>query len=479
MTSHSDSRSRVLVMGGGLAGTLAAAAVASHCDEVVIVERHTLPDTPVPRRGLPQARHAHMLWSGGADAIEDLLPGTLGLWLDAGAHRIPLPSGMLSYSPCGWYRRWHEPRYAVDDLYLIGASRDLIDWGVRTRLQADPRIRILTAEPLRLLGDRTRITGAVVQHGPGRQERLHADLVIDAMGRSSRATGWLGDIGVPAIPETTLDAGVTYASRRYKAPAGASGDWPAVTIQPDARIPVPGTAGSIIPIEGGTWQVALCGTRGGEPTGDPERFEEYARHMRHSLVADFLAAAEPDSPVSLTRDTASRHRHYGKIRMPAGFLAIGDAATALNPLYGHGMSVAALGARGLRDVASAMGGITGPRFTRRAQREMGRPAAAAWRLAAGQDTFFTGTRGRRPTLADRVSRAYTHRLIRTAASNFTVAEALTRVMSLQAGAGVLAHPRVLLGAIRGPLLPPLTGPPLTAEEDAVKQSPSISNLRCS
>ncbi|MFC9295794.1 NAD(P)/FAD-dependent oxidoreductase [Streptomyces sp. NPDC057011] len=401
--------------------------------------------------------------------MDDLLPGTIGVWLDAGAHKIPLPSGMVSFSPCGWYRRWHEPQYSVDSLYLIGASRDLIDWGVRTQLKADSRIRIVTAEPLRLLGDHNRITGAVIQHGPGQEESLHADLVIDAMGRASRTTSWLNDLGVPAIPETTLDAGVTYASRRYKAPSGTNDNWPAITIQPDARLPVPGTAGSIIPIEGGLWQVAVCGTRGGEPTSDPEQFEEYARHMRHGLVADFLAFAEPETPVSLTRNTASYHRHYLKVRMPAGFLAIGDAATALNPLYGHGMSVAAQGARALRDVASKAGGITAPGFTRRAQRAIGRPAAAAWLLAEGQDKFFPGTRGKKPTLADRMTRAYTHRLIRTAASNFSVAEALTHVMTLQSGAGVLAHPRVLLGAIRGPRLPSLECPPLTTEEDAVRQ----------
>lgn len=466
MTSRTVSR--VLILGGGLAGTLTAAAVAPFCDEVVIVERHSLPATPAPRRGLPQARHAHMLWSGGADAIEDLLPGTLALLLEAGAHRIPLPSGMVSLSPCGWYRRWHEPRYAVDDLYLIGASRDLIDWGIRTRLLADPRIRVLThAEPVALLGDTARVTGAVVQDGQGNREHLAADLVVDAMGRASRTSTWLRDLGVSAVPETTLDAGVTYASRRYKAPAGAIRAWPAVTIQPDARLSVPGTAGSIIPIEGGMWQVALCGTRGGEPTSDPDRFEEYARRIRHGLVADFLAAAEPVTPVSLTRNTVSYRRHYEKVRVPNGFLAVGDAATALNPLYGHGMSVAAQGARAVRDLAVGLGGVGEPGFTRRAQRAVGRPAAAAWLLAAGQDAFFPGTVGRKPNLADRITSAYTHRLIRTAAADFAVAAALTQVMTLQADASALARPRVLLGAIRGPGLPALTAPPLTAEESIV------------
>lgn len=460
MATTPPPRPRVLILGGGLSGTLAAAALAPHSGSIDIVERHALPDTPQPRRGLPQARHAHMLWSGGADAIESLLPGTTEMWLGAGAHRVPIPHGMVSLSPGGWYRRgWPEAQY------LISAGRDLVDWAVRTRAMALPGVRLLSeAEPLRLLGTRSRVTGATVRHRNGTEEALEADLVVDATGRSSRAPDWLAELGVPAVAETVVDAGVTYASRRYKAPADTAG-WPVINIQADARLPVPGSAGTILPIEGGEWMVSLSGTRGGEPTSDETRFAEFARQMRSPLIAEYLDRAEPLGPVTVARNTANRRRHYEKTRI-AGFIALGDSATALNPLYGHGMSAAAQGARALRDLA-ANSDITAKGFARRAQRAIDRPAAAAWLLAVGQDAAFPHAIGKKPNLADRLASRYINRLITTACSHFTVVEALTDVMTLQAGSAALAHPRVVLAAIHGPRLPPLGGPALTPAEEAV------------
>lgn len=295
-------------------------------------------------------------------------------------------------------------------------------------------------------------------------EAREADLVIDATGRSSHAPGWLTELGMPAVAETVVDAGVTYASRRYKAPVDTTG-WPVINVQADARLAVAGTAGTILPIEGGEWMVSLSGTRGGEPTSDGTQFTAFARQMRSPLIADYLARAEPLGPVTVARNTANRRRHYEKARVD-GFIALGDSATALNPLYGHGMSAAAQGARALRDLA-ANSDITSKGFARRAQRAIARPAAAAWLLAVGQDAAFLHEAGKKPKLADRLAARYVNRLITTACSDFTAVEALTDVMTLQASGVVLAHPRILLAAIRGPRLAPLSGPALTSAEEAV------------
>ncbi|MET9605278.1 FAD-dependent monooxygenase [Streptomyces sp. NPDC006512] len=460
MATTPPRRPRVLVLGGGLSGTLAAAALAPYSDGVDIVERHALPDTPRPRRGLPQTRHAHLLWSGGADAIESLLPGTTDMWLSAGAHRVPIPNGMVSFSPGGWYRRcWPEAQY------VITAGRDLVDWAVRTQALALPGVRLLSgAEPVRLLGTRARVTGAVVRRADGTEESFGADLVVDATGRSSRAPAWLAELGVPAVTESVVDAGVTYASRRYKAPVDTA-DWPVVNVQADARLDGPGTAGTILPVEGGAWMVSLSGTRGGEPTSDEAHFTSFARRMRAPLIAEFLDRAEPLGPVAVARNTANRRRHYEKTGVE-GFIALGDSATALNPIYGHGMSTAAQGARALRGVAMKHG-ISSKGFARRAQRAISRPAAAAWLLAVGQDAAFPGSVGKTPNFADRLSARYINRLVTTAGSDFTVVKALTDVMTLRASVMVLASPRVLFCAIRGPRLPPLEGPALTPVEEAV------------
>ncbi|MBI0383159.1 NAD(P)-binding protein, partial [Streptomyces albiflaviniger] len=54
-----------IVLGGGWAGMLAAHVLARHVERVTVVERDVLPDGPRHRKGSPQGRHVHVLWSSG------------------------------------------------------------------------------------------------------------------------------------------------------------------------------------------------------------------------------------------------------------------------------------------------------------------------------------------------------------------------------------------------------------------------------
>ncbi|MFE7776348.1 NAD(P)/FAD-dependent oxidoreductase [Streptomyces sp. NPDC057445] len=463
-----------VVIGGGLAGTLAAAACIPYVDKVTIVERDELPDGPVPRKGLPQARHAHMLWSGGARAMEALVPGVTDAWLAAGAHRIPLPTGMVSYSPAGWYRRWHKESH-----FLIACSRDLLDWTVRDRVLKSSAVRLLTGtEPQRLTGTSHRVDGVIVRLPDGAERHLAADLVVDACGRSSRAPQLLHGLGVPAPPEEEIDAGVVYASRLYKAPAVVEHP-PVINIQADARRRRPGQAATIVPIEGDRWFVAVSGTRGGAPTGDTSEFVDFALGLRHPLVGEVLSRAEPLGDVAVSRSTVNRRRYWEKpAAAPEGFVIVGDAVAALNPVYGHGMSVAALGALALRNQLERSD-VRSAGFARRVQRAVARPTDVAWTLATGQDMHFPGSKGRKPTAFDRLLQRYVNRLTLTAIGSFRVAKALTDVMTLQKGVAPLVRPDVVLAALRGPQLPLLGHPPLTDREREALTPETVSEADAS
>lgn len=66
----------VVVLGGSLAGLLAAAAVAPYADHVRVLDRDDLGSELVaPRRGTPQAAHSHALLMGGMAAFDELVPG--------------------------------------------------------------------------------------------------------------------------------------------------------------------------------------------------------------------------------------------------------------------------------------------------------------------------------------------------------------------------------------------------------------------
>ncbi|MGI5375164.1 NAD(P)/FAD-dependent oxidoreductase [Streptomyces sp. CA-251387] len=453
-----------VVLGGSLAGLLAARALADVADHVTVVERDVLPDGPEPRKGLPQARHVHQLWSGGVRALEELLPGVVAGLREAGAHRLPVTTDMVALSPYGWYRRWAESHH------MLLCSRDLLDATVRAAVLADERIELVEgAEVLGPVGTGAAVTGVRIRpHGkaePAAERTLSADLVVDATGRGSRTARWLTELGLPAVERREVNSGVAYASRVFRAPEAAREGFPVVNVQPDPRAGKPGCGGVLLPIEDGRWIVTLFGSRGGEPPTEAEAFVRYAREdLRHPVIADLLAHAEPLTDVAYTRTTANRRHYYERMpAWPENFAVLGDALCALNPIYGHGMSVAAQSAVALRD-AVRRHGWGSPRLSRRIQQAVARPASAAWDLALGMDVFYPGATESGPTLRDRLLAAYVGRLLHTATGNGRIARRVTDVTSLERGAEVLLAPSMLLAAIAGPLKPPLSGPPLTVEE---------------
>lgn len=468
MTERPSPVRSAVVLGGSLAGLLTARVLADFA-RVTVVERDVLPRGPEPRKGLPQARHAHMLWSGGMLAMEELLPG-IGVELAAaGARRTPVTTDVVALSAQGWFRRWPESHH------VVLAGRDLLDATVRARVLADAGIGLLDGtEALGLTGTDLAVTGVRVREHGGAERTLEADLVVDATGRGSAAPRWLTSLGLPEAERREVDPGLVYASRLYLAPEQARAGFPVVNVQPGPRQGKhgrhggdggPGRSGWLLPIEHGRWIVTLSGTRGGEPTAQNADFVPFARdRLRHPLIGELLERAEPLTDVTLTRSTVNRRHHYERMPVwPDGFTVVGDALAAFNPVYGHGMSVAAQSAVRLRDVVRSHGWGS-PGLSRRLQRAVARPVGAAWDLAIGQDVFYPGATEHGPTLRDRLVSAYVARLMHTATGNGRIARRVTDVTSLEREAPVLLTPGVLLAAAIGPLKPPLTGPPLTAEE---------------
>jgi hypothetical protein len=148
---------------------------------------------------------------------------------------------------------------------------------------------------------------------------------------------------------------------------------------------------------------------------------------------------------------------------PEGFVAIGDSVAAFNPIYGHGMSVAAQSAVELRRIVGRHGlGRLG--LAADVQKAIGRTVTTAWDLATGQDIFYPGATTNGPTRKERLVAWYVDRLMYTATGNGRVARAVTDVTSLQRGIPVLLRPSILTAAARGPNKDQLTESPLTVAE---------------
>ncbi|MFF9819280.1 NAD(P)/FAD-dependent oxidoreductase [Streptomyces sp. NPDC014006] len=458
--SLSTRRSTAVVIGASAAGLFTAAVLTEFAD-VTIIERDQLPDGPEPRRGVPQTRHAHLVWSGGVNAFNELLPGVTDAAVDQGARLVRIMGDMISRAPNEvWFRRFLGTHHRN-----LVCSRDLLDFVLRKRVLSHERVTLRQATAMGLDGDATRVTG-VRAYGADQEFTLPADLVVDASGRGSHAAQWLADLGLPNVTTREVNAGVTYATRLFKAPVGAGDNYPLVNVQATPA-KAPGQGGIILPIENNQWLVTLAGTRGGEPTADPDAFVPFALGFADPIIGQLLQNAEPVNDVITTRSTANRRRYFEKMKhWPDGFIVMGDAIAAYNPVYGHGLTVAAQGAIAVRDVLRSKD-ITAPGTTRQLQRAAARPVAAAWDLAVGQDAFYPGAAQTPPTPVERFLARFVDKAVETGARNPRAMGALLDVMSMEKPATRLFSKDMLIPMLFGPRTPHLQGPPLREDERAV------------
>lgn len=451
-----------VVIGGSLSGLLAAAVLAEHAT-VTIIEADTLPDGPEPRRGLPQAQHTHLLWSGGARAVEEILPGITDAWTAAGALRRSLPTDLVSKTARGWLPRHDEMRFT------ISCSRDLLDSVVRSRVVGLPGVTVLQQSRVRgLEGSAARITGVRADTAGEENRLIAADLVVDASGRGSRARGWLEELGVSGLKVARVDSGLVCASRVFEAPEGAHTlGFPIVDVQPDPRVPVPGRSATIVPIENGRWQATLSGTRGGRPTADPESFIPFAKGVRDPLVGELLEGRTPLTDVAVTQCTANRRIFYEKAELPDGFFAVGDSVAAFNPLHGQGMTVAARALLAVRALLREKG-LAHPGIGREAQRAIAPQVAVAWEFATSQDIRYPGATGIRPPRpGSGLLNGYVERLMAGATRRAPLTAARLQVVTMNRAPTYWIRRGVLWEALRACGRGALEAAPLTAAERTV------------
>ena len=406
MTPHRAGHAAVI--GGGMAGILAAQALGDHFAEVTVVERDQLPDQPNFRTGVPQARHLHTFWAGGLRAVEQLLPGIEADLIAAGACPVRFPTDMRWLTPSD---RWMGRFPATQR--LASASRILIEWVVRRRVEQTPGIKFITGHEVRSLrlnrqGDVTGLTMRA-RRGDASTVELPADLVVDASGRGSALPDWLEALDRRRPRESTVDAFLGYASRTYAVPDDFRADWKGTYIQ--AAPPRECRGGIIMPIEGNRWIVTLLGGGRDYPPTDDAGFLEFARSLRSSALYDVIAEAEPTSPVWGYRHTSNHRRHYERLPdMPGRLLVVGDSLCSFNPLYGQGMTVAALQAQTLtaflrRYWPGDLPALAGP-----AQRAVAKCTTGAWLVATGSDLRYPITAGAKATFATRLLQRHVDRV---------------------------------------------------------------------
>jgi 2-polyprenyl-6-methoxyphenol hydroxylase-like FAD-dependent oxidoreductase len=385
---------QAVVIGAGMAGLTAAGALADCFDQVVVLERDILPSEAAYRAGTPQARHVHALLLSGQRALSELFPGFEQDLARAGA--VPLRVGLdvrmerPGYDPfpqrdLGWFN------YAVSRPTIERIVRKRVESRANTTLRQRCRVVEVLASP-----NGEAVSGVRYKNGSGASETIAADLVVDASGRGALTLALLQSIGRPLPEETTIGIDLGYATCVFAIPDDASTDWKGVMTFGQA--PQNSRGGLMLPLEGNRWMATIGGRHGDVPSGDAEGFLTYARALRTPTIYNAINHAKRLDGVARYGFPESVRRHFEKLDVfPCGLLPIGDAICRFNPVYGQGMSVAALEACLLQTLFEKLGekgnpiATLAPTFFAEVQTLIETP----WSVAA-LDFAFPETRGQRP-----------------------------------------------------------------------------------
>ena len=426
-----------VVLGASMAGLLAARTLSDFFENVTVVERDLLPDFASNRRGVPQGRHVHGLLARGAAALEEIFPGFLDELVCDGARVFNGEDLSEFYYNIGGHTMVRTGSAPGFNAYA--ESRPFLEHHVRDRVRAISNVTVLDGHDVADLtstADHRRVTGVRTVDRNSREESvLQADLVVDATGRGSRMPAWLDALGYGRPIEDHVVVHLTYTSQWLRMPPGALHEIACLVG------PVPGrpTGMGLLGCEDNTVLFTLLGMAGFEPPCGRTEMIDWAEEFAPAHVLDALRAAEPIGEVARHRFPSSQWRRYDKMsRFPAGLLVTGDAICSFNPIYGQGMTVAALEALALRDCLSRGTHDLARRFFRAAVK----PIRQAWQLATGSDLALPEVEGTR-SLAARLLNRYMDRIMTAMEYDPAAVSQFTRVTALVDPATRLLRPSML------------------------------------
>jgi hypothetical protein len=294
---------RAVVLGGGLAGLLAARVLADTFEEVIIIERH---HSPVAQQVLPQ-----VLSDPARNQLDQLFTG-LSFELVADGAAI------------------------AADAHLQ-FTQEFVHRHLSSRVESfDGVVMQYGCDAVGLVSDGGRCIGVHVlpRRRSAAARTISTDLVVDAMGAGSRLCLWVEDLWGVHIP-CDQQMITNYASRLYHLKAGSLSAATATDLRP-AR---PCRA-AVMAVENGQYVMTIAGPI--SPPRDADQFDQVLRNLLPQQVAATLASGQPAGPVIMFASARIRRRFDYADRLPPNVVALGDSLCSLDLLEGRGFEAAVL-----------------------------------------------------------------------------------------------------------------------------------------
>ncbi len=430
-----------------MAGLLAARVLSDHADEVLVIERDGSDVDDGPRVGVPQGSQVHALLPAGAVQLERWFPGFADEAIAGGA--VAPEDGSRDRFFMNGKVRLAPP--LEQDWPVLVSTRPYLEAKVRHRTLAVDNIRLVVGRADGLVFDGERVVGArYVPEGGTEAVTATADFVVDAMGRSSRLGDWLEGAGWPRPPMRRMPIKLNYATAMFAYDEAISDLWSVIAqYSPDDGRPA--RIGGVLRVEGDRWIMLIAGYGDDRPGRDVADYTARCRNHFPAVFGDVAERGRMLGDVVTYHQADSRRRDFHELeRLPAGLVAAGDAIASFNPVYGQGMTSAALHASCLSTYLRSE-----PRLDEPAKAYFDRVAVvvdAAWQVSTFADLELPHVDGPYPR-GYKLIRWLSGQVFKASMTDAVTNERLARITTMLAHPQQLAKPGTILRALRVNLLP--------------------------
>ncbi|PGU07883.1 FAD/NAD(P)-binding protein [Bacillus cereus] len=432
---------KAIVIGGSMAGKLAAKALSTTFKEVIILEAGEKWDGKASRKRVPQSNHPHVLLKGGENAIEKLFPTITNELIEAGSIVNNFTRDLRWHQ----FGLWKQPFNG--GVHMIQQSRPLLEWHIQKRI--DQILNVTTkfetlVECLLVDGKLNKVCGVKTKClDTGLHEEIHADIVVDASGFGSKSIEWLHEYNIE-VQEERVRIDLFYATRMFKLKEDETLDCCNMLMSPS--FPENPYGVLIQTIEDNRYFVTFSGYANEEAPQTADEFYDFAENLSIANVTDFLNKAEGITGIKLYKIPYQVRRRFDLVtNLPEGLLVVGDAQCRFDPVFGQGVSVAAMEAYQLQLLLQDRKNLD-KTFTQQFYKKATTIIQTPWEMTTTEISRHPQLK-RELTMKQKFQLWYTKQIYQLSASNSDVYIRLVRVMNLIRSPFHLFHPKVLFAVL--------------------------------